>query len=63
MDVVLLQLGAQPLKPGQSENPDSPYYVDQARLTSERRLKPTYFDTAELMNHVVSTKVLDVIVP
>ena len=26
-------------------------------------LKPTYFDTAELMNHVVSTKVLDVNVP
>ena len=48
---------------GQSENPDSPYYVDQAQLTSERRLKPTYFDTAELMNHVVSTKVLDVRVP
>jgi len=48
---------------GQSENPDSPYYVDQARLTSERRLKPTWFDTAELMNHVVSTRVLDVIVP
>ena len=48
---------------GQSENPDSPHYVDQAQLTSERRLKPTYFDTAELMNHVVSTKVLDVSVP
>ncbi len=48
---------------GQSENPDSPHYVDQAQLTSERRLKPTYFDTAELMNHVVSTKVLDISVP
>ena len=48
---------------GQSENPDSPHYIDQARLTSERRLKPTYFDPAELMNHVVSTKVLDVNVP
>lgn len=48
---------------GQSENPDSPHYVDQAQLTSERRLKPTYFDTAELMNHVVWTKVLDVSVP
>ncbi|WP_419949163.1 penicillin acylase family protein [Candidatus Palauibacter sp.] len=48
---------------GQSENPDSPHYVDQARLTSERRLKPTYFDPAELMNHVVSTEVLDVSVP
>ena len=48
---------------GQSENPDSPHYVDQAQLTSERRLKPTYFDTAELMNHVVSTRVLDVSVP
>ena len=48
---------------GQSENPDSPHYIDQARLSSERRLKPTYFDPAELMNHVVSTKVLDVSVP
>ena len=48
---------------GQSEDPDSPHYVDQARLTSERRLKPTYFDPAELMNHVVSTEVLDVSVP
>ena len=48
---------------GQSVNPDSPHYIDQARLTSERRLKPTYFDPAELMNHVVSTKVLDVNVP
>ena len=48
---------------GQSENPDSPHYTDQARLSSERRLKPTYFDPAELMNHVVSTKVLEVTVP
>ena len=45
---------------GQSENPDSPHYVDQAQLTSERRLKPTYFDVAELMNHVVSTEVIEV---
>ena len=46
-----------------NENPDLSHYADQAQLTRERRLKPTYFDTAELMNHVVSTKVLDVIVP
>ncbi len=45
---------------GQNESPDSPHYVDQAQLTSERRLKPTYFDPAELMRHVVSTRVLDV---
>ncbi len=48
---------------GQSENPDSPHYIDQARLSSERRLKPTYFDLAELADHVVSTKVLAVRTP
>ena len=37
---------------GQSDNPESPHYSDQARLLSERRLKPAYFNKADLMNHV-----------
>jgi acyl-homoserine lactone acylase PvdQ len=45
---------------GQSENPKSPYYDDQARLSSERRLKPGYFEKAELMKHVVSTEAIEV---
>ena len=45
---------------GQSEHEDSPHYADQARLTSERRLKPIYFHEQELMKHVLTTKTLEV---
>jgi len=45
---------------GQSENPKSPYYDDQARLSSERRLKPGYFEKDELMKHIVSTEAMEV---
>jgi acyl-homoserine lactone acylase PvdQ len=45
---------------GQSSHPDSPHYVDQARLTGERRLKPVYFDRAELMAHVKSERTLTI---
>ena len=45
---------------GQSEHEDSPHYSDQARLSSQRRLKPTYFNKADLLKHIVSTKTLDV---
>ena len=48
---------------GQSGHEDSPHYKDQARLASERRLKPTYFYKKDLLKHVVSQKVLDVLVP
>jgi acyl-homoserine lactone acylase PvdQ len=48
---------------GQSERPDSPHYADQTRLFSERRLKPTYFERAELMKHLESSRRLDVAVP
>jgi len=45
---------------GQSEDPTSPHYVDQARLSSQRRLKPTYFNLDELRHHVLTTVSLDV---
>lgn len=45
---------------GQSDRPDSPHYSDQARLISERRLKPTYFYKEDLLKHVTSTKTLEV---
>jgi len=45
---------------GQSAHPESPHFVDQARLSSERRLKPVYFERSELMKHVTSTLTLDV---
>ena len=45
---------------GQSSHTDSPHYSDQAKLLSERKLKPTYFNKEELLKHVVSMKVLDV---
>ncbi|MBW2366608.1 MAG: penicillin acylase family protein [Deltaproteobacteria bacterium] len=48
---------------GQSQNPDSPHFIDQARMFSERRLKPVYFEKAELMPHVESTVILDVKLP
>lgn len=46
---------------GQSGRKESPHYTDQARLASERRLKPTYFYKKDLLKHVVSKKVLDVV--
>ena len=43
---------------GQSGVPGSPHHVDQARLFSEGRLRPTYFTPADLEPHIVSTRVL-----
>ncbi len=48
---------------GQSEHPESPYYVDQARLTSQRRLKPVYFEKKDLLRHRVSSQTLEVVRP
>jgi acyl-homoserine lactone acylase PvdQ len=48
---------------GQSERPSSPHFADQARLFSERRLKPTHFHRDELLQHVTSSRVLRVTVP
>jgi acyl-homoserine lactone acylase PvdQ len=45
---------------GQSSHPDSPHYVDQARLSGERRLKPVYFDRVELLGHVKSERTLTI---
>ncbi len=40
---------------GQSGDPDSPHFVDQAReLYSQRRFKPTWFTREELLDHVES---------
>jgi len=40
---------------GQSDNPDSPHYTDQAeRLFSQSRLKPTWFHPDSLKGHVES---------
>ena len=40
---------------GQSSDPKSPHATDQIPLASERRLKPEYFEPAELEGHTVST--------
>src|SRR5205085_6363129 len=45
---------------GQSSHLGSPHYADQARLSSERRLKPMYFDDRDLVGHITSTTELDV---
>lgn len=42
---------------GQSGHPDSPHYVDQAeKLYGPRAMKPTWWDPAELAEHVESTR-------
>jgi acyl-homoserine lactone acylase PvdQ len=44
---------------GQSDDPKSPHYADQAeKLFSPGRMKPTWFQSAELEGNVESTKVL-----
>jgi len=46
---------------GQSSRPESPHYDDQAaRLTSERRVKPMYFEKSELLSHVTAERTLEV---
>lgn len=46
---------------GQSGDPHSPHYLDQAeKLYVERQFKPTWFQKAELMRHVESETVLTV---
>jgi acyl-homoserine-lactone acylase len=38
---------------GQSDRPDSPYYSDQAeKLFSQARMKPSWYDKSELLQHV-----------
>jgi acyl-homoserine lactone acylase PvdQ len=44
---------------GHSQDPTSPHYDDQSRLVSEGRLKPTYFERADLLRHLESVRVLD----
>lgn len=48
---------------GQSARPGSPHYSDQARLISERRLRPTYFYREDLEGHIASEVTLDVDLP
>jgi acyl-homoserine lactone acylase PvdQ len=44
---------------GQSDDPASPHYADQAaQLVSTGLLKPTWFDPAELADNMASTLVL-----
>jgi acyl-homoserine lactone acylase PvdQ len=44
---------------GQSQVAGSPHYDDQSRLASLPRLKPTYFDRSDLLQHLESVRVLD----
>ena len=47
---------------GQSADPDSPHYVDQAEnLFSKRRMKPTWFNKEDLLNNLQSQK--EIVVP
>jgi acyl-homoserine-lactone acylase len=41
--------GASALNYGQSGDPNSPHYFDQARLLSECKLKPELFDWADVL--------------
>jgi acyl-homoserine lactone acylase PvdQ len=42
---------------GQSAHPDSPHHADQAeKLYSPRRMKPTWWDEADLAHHLESTR-------
>jgi acyl-homoserine-lactone acylase len=44
---------------GQSDDPDSPHFDDQARLlTSQRKLKPVYYERDELQEHIRSKRTL-----
>lgn len=40
---------------GESENPKSPHFNDQAKLHSQRRVKRFWFSPAEIVQHTVST--------
>jgi hypothetical protein len=44
---------------GQSQVEGSPHYDDQSRLASLPRLKPTYFDRSDLLQHLESVRVLE----
>jgi hypothetical protein len=44
---------------GQSDDPASPHFDDQAILMSEHRLKPTYFNRQDLEGHIESTLILE----
>jgi len=49
---------------GQSSRRDSPHYDDQAaRLSSDRRVKPIYFEKSELLPHVKSERTLAIPTP
>lgn len=43
---------------GESNDPPSPHYSDQARLMSEKRLKPTYFEPSTLRGHITQRRTL-----
>ena len=46
---------------GQSEDPDSPHYTDQAeKLYSKGLLKPTWYQKEELLKHIESEKTLTI---
>jgi acyl-homoserine lactone acylase PvdQ len=46
---------------GQSGDPDSPHYLDQAeKLYAERKFKPTWFKKDDLLPHVESEKILEI---
>jgi acyl-homoserine-lactone acylase len=46
---------------GQSDHPESPHYADQGmKLFANKELKPTYYQKEELLQHLESTKIIDV---
>jgi acyl-homoserine lactone acylase PvdQ len=44
---------------GQSDDPASPHYSDQAELLGQAELKPNYFDVRELEGALASSRTLD----
>jgi penicillin amidase len=36
---------------GESSNPDSPHYMDQAQLYSKKQFKPAWFDWSDVLAH------------
>ena len=45
---------------GQTDDPSSPHFDDQAQLASEKRFKETFFEWEQLQGNIESTVVLNI---
>lgn len=56
--VIAVEFGKTPkaysvLAYGESEDPDSPYYYDQLKMFSEKKMKPVYYEKREIKKHTI----------